>query len=76
MESIKQSIRTLSELLRRRNNSAHQFFDAVLIEIDTDPKSALDKIKTCYSIVQYADFNSSEENLLDEIILSVNKFQG
>lgn len=73
MESIKQSIRTLSELLRRRNNSAHQFFDGILIEIETDPKSALDKIKTCYSMVQYADFNSLEENMLDDIISSVNK---
>ncbi len=60
--------------LEKRDNQAYVFFETVLKELELIDKKniAIEKIKNCYAITQYANFNDKEEKLLDEIIEIIN----
>lgn len=69
IEELKNKLIDLSNVLRKRGNAAHVFFDKILEELDQeDVSEPIGKLKSCYSMTQYADFNSNEEKLLEEII--------
>lgn len=56
--------------LKLRSNSAHEFFEAIQQELTKSPcaKEAVSRLRNSYSIVQYANFNYAEEQLLSEIL--------
>jgi len=63
-------VKELQKLLEVRKNKASAFFENIVSELGfPELKSgAKEKLRTCYSITQYADFNSKEEKLRKEIL--------
>jgi len=63
-------LKRLSAELQNRHNQSYVFFDTILKELNSIDKrdEAIDKLRNCYSITQYANFNHKEELLLDEIL--------
>ncbi len=60
--------------LKKRDNQAYVFFDTILKELEMTEKrnNAIEKLKNCFAITQYANFNYKEEQLLSEIIEMIN----
>jgi hypothetical protein len=60
--------------LKERDNQAYIFFDTILKELETIDKrnNAIEKLRNCYAISQYANFNYKEEQILDEILEIIN----
>ena len=55
--------------LKKGNNNAYTFFENIKIELLEDNEfSAIEKLKTSYSITQYSNFSSLQENILNEIL--------
>lgn len=68
-EELKNKLVRISDILSKRGNVAHIFFDKVIEELgQEDISNPIGKLKTCYSMTQYADFDPNEEKLLEEII--------
>lgn len=69
MKELQNKLGELVGSLKKRDNPAFAFFQKIIEEIsEGNLQIALDKIKSCYTITQYANFNHNEEVLLDEII--------
>ncbi len=73
MENIKVKIIILRDKLKIRGNSSAEFFDKLLFQLEADYAEALLSIQRSYSIVQYGNFDSLEEDLFDEIWSAANK---
>ena len=60
--------------LKKRDNQAYIFFDTIIKELEIIDKrnNAIEKLKNCYAITQYANFNYREEQLLDELLEIIN----
>ncbi len=71
---INEKLITLKFELKKRDNQAYIFFDTILIELETIDKrnNAIEKLRNCYAITQYANFNFKEEQLLGELIEIIN----
>jgi hypothetical protein len=68
-----ESIRTL---LWQRQNKSYQFFDKLIIQIDSGQvMDAVELIIPAYAMTQYADFTMAEEKLFDEIWTLANELR-
>jgi len=68
MDTVK--LQQLINKLKNRNNNAFQFFENIAHDLkdDTMRQEGLNKLASCFSITQYADFSFEEEQLLSEIL--------
>jgi len=71
-------LQQLIDKLKRRNNKAYQFFENIDRELrdDTTKQDGLNKLASCFSVTQYAEFNFEEEQLLSEILREINNSDG
>jgi hypothetical protein len=68
-----ESIRTL---LWQRQNKSYQFFDKLIIQIDSGQvMDAVELIIPAYAMTQYADLTMAEEKLFDEIWTLANELR-
>lgn len=73
MENSKELIKKIEELieeLQTKNNKSSLFFEKIIEEIQNNntKNEALEKLKHCYAITQYANFSYKEEKMLNEVI--------
>lgn len=73
-EQIIREVESLRDLLKKRNNSTYTFFEGILVSLESENSfgEAIDNLRSCYSITQYSDFNKSEEDILEKIVLLAN----
>lgn len=73
IELIKK-IEELVEELKTNKNSSSLFFEKIIEEIQNNNtrNEALEKLKHCYAITQYANFSYKEEKMLDKILEMLN----
>ena len=66
-------LQQLIHRLKNRDNKAYKYFETIDRELkdDSTRQEGLNKLASCFSITQYADFNFEEEQLLSEILNSI-----
>lgn len=71
----KEKLLKLIEKLKKRNNMSYEFFEdlATLMDDNRTARDAEHRLSTCFSITQYANFTSDEEQLLSEIIEEIDR---
>ena len=71
-----QELKKLIMLLKKRKNSSFSFFEDALDELSSNKNEVLKKLKSSYSITQYANFTSEEEDILEKIITKAKNSDG
>lgn len=71
---INEKVIILNGELKKRENQAYVFFETILkeLKIIEQRNCAIEKLRNCYAISQYANFNFKEEQLLNELIEIIN----
>jgi len=65
---LKEKILELQNMLRNRENKSSSFFEKLINDIDNGfIDEVINSILKSYSITQYADFSTKEEELFDKI---------
>ena len=67
MEELIYNIQQITNILRKRGNEAHLFFDNILNRLMNSDDSAIEPLLKSSAIVQYADFNDNEEYIYNKI---------
>ena len=67
MEELIYNIQQIINILRKRGNEAHLFFDNILNRLMNSDDSAIELLLKSSAIVQYADFNDNEEYIYNKI---------
>lgn len=67
MEELIYNIQQITNILRKRGNEAHLFFDNILNRLMNSDDSAIELLLKSSAIVQYADFNDNEEYIYNKI---------
>ena len=67
MEELIYNIQQIINILRKRGNEAHLFFDNILNQLMNSDDSAIELLLKSSAIVQYADFNDNEEYIYNKI---------
>lgn len=71
---LEEELRKLIMILQERKNKAVSFFESILQELNTNSQNdALNKLKTSFSITQYANFTKEEEDILEKIVREAGK---
>jgi len=68
MEELIYNIQQIINILRKRGNEAHLFFDNILNQLMNSDDSAIELLLKSSAIVQYADFNDNEEYIEIETV--------
>jgi hypothetical protein len=68
-EKILDELDVLIKNLKQSNNNAYVFFQNIKKELlENNEFSAIEKLKSSYSITQYSNFSFYQENILDKIL--------
>lgn len=66
---ILEKLEELINNLKLNGNKSYVFFENIRIELlENNSSSAIEKLKTCYSITQYSNFSFHQEHLLNDIL--------
>jgi hypothetical protein len=68
-------LQQLISSLKNGNNKSYQFFEDIVRDLQDDKtkQEGLNKLASCFSITQYANFSFEEEQLLSEIIHEIRR---